>query len=270
MSDQQSTADLRLLGLGALAGLLVAGAGMLQQDSTLNALPEHAVASVNDVIISREMVDRTASRVSGEDAQLIQRLVDEELLVQRGVELGMTRSDLSVRQAVIDSLIASVTAEADAASPTDDELAAYLAGNPEQFSYVAKVSAEAWQTDDEPAAQAFISGLRTNDVAPMIEGVERMPDLPDGLMTLDILGSYVGPGIAAAAAEMPQGSSAVFARRGRWLVIRILAREREVVTDLQSIRNRVLISYRRDLADRTLESYLADLRQRADILVANP
>ena len=99
---------------------------------------------------------------------------------------------------------------------------------------------------------------------------EPMPDLPPGLMSLEILGTYLGPGIAAAAAEMPEGSSAVFARRGRWLVVRINARERSTLTDLSTIRNRVLLDYRRKLADETLETYIEDLRQRADVTVAQP
>ena len=95
-----------------------------------------------------------------------------------------------------------------------------------------------------------------------------MPDLPAGVMSLEILATYVGPGIAAAVAEMPEGSSAVFARRGRWFVVRINEKERSTLTDLSTIRNRVLIDYRRNLADQILRNYIEDLRQRASISVA--
>jgi len=278
LSEKNDKTDLRLLAFGALAGLVVAGIGILRQQSSIDALPATAVARVNNVMISRDVYDRAISRatnyagqpVEGDDAMMLQRLIDEELLIQRGVELGMTQSDAAVRQAVINSLIASVTAEADAASPTEDELAQYLADNPVRFSYISKVSAEAWQTDDESAAQRFITTLRAGDAANLEGAVEPMPDLPPGSMSLEILGTYLGPGIAAAAAEMPEGSSAVFARRGRWLVVRINARERSTLTDLSTIRNRVLLDYRRKLADETLETYIEDLRQRADVTVAQP
>jgi hypothetical protein len=69
---------------------------------------------------------------------------------------------------------------------------------------------------------------------------------------------------------MPAGSSAVFARRGRWLVVRVKQTETAAVTDLDSIRNRVLLDYRRHLADQALRQYLDDLRDRADIAVALP
>ncbi len=278
MSNKNDKADLRFLALGSLAGLVLAGIGILQQETSFDELPANSIARVNDIMISRERYVRAISRainyagqpVEGDDVMMLQRLIDEELLIQRGVELGMTQSDTAVRQAIIDSLIASVTAEADASSPTEEELAQYLDDNPERFSFVSRVSADAWQTDKESSAQEFIAALRASDTAATTEDIQVMPDLPSGLMSLDILGTYLGPGIAAAAAEMPEGTSAVFARRGRWLVIRIKQKERSSPTDLGAIRNRVLIDYRRNLADTTLRNYIEGLRQRASITVAKP
>jgi hypothetical protein len=276
MSEKKNKADLRLLAVGALAGLAMAGVGILRQEQGSNALPEGSVARVNDVLISRELYDRAVSRatdyagrpVEGDDTMMLQRLIDAELLIQRGVELGMTQSDAAVRQAIIDSLIASITAEADAANPTDDELKQHLADNADRFSYIAKVSVDAWQTDEESAAQELIAALRAGETAQTSDIVRPMPDLPSGIMNLEVLADYVGPGIAAAVAEMPIDGSAVFARRGRWLVIRINEKERETLTDLGAVRNRVLIDYRRTLADRMLRTYIENLRQRALISVA--
>ena len=92
----------------------------------------------------------------------------------------------------------------------------------------------------------------------------------DELLPVEELRDHLGPAITAAAAEMPDGSSAVFARRGRWLVVRVVAKERSYVSDLGSIRNRVLLDYRRHLADTMLRDYLNGLRDRADIRVAVP
>ena len=89
-------------------------------------------------------------------------------------------------------------------------------------------------------------------------------------MPLEILRDYLGPGISAAAAEMPEGSSAVFARRGRWLVVQVLEKRSATVTDLSSVRNRILLDYRRNLANQTLEAYVNDLRRRAAVDVVKP
>ena len=266
-----SNADIRWLVAGALVGLAAAGFGILRQSSAGTDLPNNAIASVNGILIHRDTFERAIERIGDADgARLIGRLVDDELLVQRGIELGMTESDTEVRAAIVNSLVASITAEADAASPSDEELLHYLEDNAERFSYTSALHVEAWQTDVEPVAQAFIAALRTSGSAVANEQIRPLPDLPPGLVPVELLRDYLGPAITAAAAEMPDGSSAVFARRGSWLVVRVVAKERARVEDLSAIRNRVLLDYRRNLADRMLGEYLDGLRERADVRVAAP
>jgi len=271
--------DLRWLALGALAGLLAAGYGILRQDSPSGTLPVSAVASVNDVNISRDHFARTLQRFdpgrgappSAEtQAAIIEKLIDDELLLQRGIELGMAQSDGAVRTAIISSLIASVTAEADAANPTDAELAKHLADNADRFSRTAKVAVNGWQTDDESLAQIFAASLRDNNGASLVAGIAAIADLPTALMPLETVRDYLGPGITAAVAEMPVNSSAVFARRGRWVIVHVLQKETAVAADLQSIRNRVLVDYRRHRADELLATYLDGLRDSAEIRLAAP
>jgi hypothetical protein len=268
--------DIRWLIAGALAGLLAAGYGILRQADSGDVLPANVVARVNDQVINRDRYDRALARLitygaaDDERALLLQRLVDDELLVQRALELGMVRSDTAVRNAMVDSLIASVTAEADAASPTDEELERYLADNTERFSFVASVAVAAWQTDDESIAQSFITSLRNDGEVAISDLIAAIPDLPPGLMAIEILRDYLGPGIAAAAADMPVGSSAVFARHGRWLVVKVLEKKIAAYNDLNSIRNRVLLDFRRRQAEQTLSDYIDELRHRADVHVALP
>jgi len=275
----ESIPDIRWLALGAIAGLIMAGYGFLQQSEIRVDLPDSAVSRVNNALISRDNYERALARLVAESAQppalerrtwLLERLIDEELLVQRGLELGMAQSDGEVRNAIANSLIASVTAEADAANPSDEELEKHLADNANRFSYVAKVAVEGWQTDDEAVAQHFVAGLRDNGESVTTDAIHAIPDLPAALMPIEVLGDYLGPGIAAATAEMPVGSSAVFARRGRWLVVRVTKKETALVTDLNSIRNRLIIDYRRSLADATLQTYLDDLRDKAKVDVVLP
>jgi len=268
--------DLRWLIAGAIAGLLAAGYGILRQDDSAVALPATAVARVNEQLITRDSYDRALARLAIDDladddkARLLQRLVDDELLVQRALELGMAQADAEVRNAIVNSLIASITAEADAASPSEEELEQYLAENADRFSYVASLSVGAWQTDDESLAQSFIASLRSDGEAATSAQIVPIPDLPPGLMPVSILRDYLGPGIAAAAADMPIGSSAVFARRGRWLVVQVLEKKSELVTDLASVKRRVLQDYRRSLANRTIREYIDELQQRADVEIALP
>jgi hypothetical protein len=271
--------NIRWLVLGAIAGLFAAGYGILRQDSSALALPDNALARVNEAIIDRDTYANALARYAALDdrpltaadkANLAQSLVDDELLLQRGLELGMAQTDTAVRTAIVSSLVASLTAEADAANPSDEELAKHLADHVDRFSYTAAIAIEGWQTDDESLAQDFVLKLRNTGEVPDLAGISSIPDLPGSLVPLETLRDHVGPGIAAATANMPAGSSAIFARRGRWLVLRVAQKETAAITDLDSIRNQVLLDYRRSLADDNLRQYIDDLRDRADIDVALP
>ena len=274
-NNMKNQADIRWLAAGALIGLLVAGYGILRQSDADAELPPDVVAMVNETTIARDIYERALSRLAEPDsarakAAILRRLVEDELLVQRGVELGMTESDSAVRSAIVNSLVASVTAEADAASPTDEQLMQYLADNAERFSYTSQLSVEAWQTDHEPVAQEFVRSLRAGDTTRTSDDIEAVAGLPTELLPADTIREYLGPAVTAAAAEMPDGSSAVFARRGRWLVVRVNEKERTAISDLATVRNRVLLDYRRNLADTLLTDYIDNLRQRADVRVIEP
>lgn len=274
VSGRSGVPDIRWLYAGAIAGLLAAAFGILRQAEPGNELPEGALARVNDQFISRDNFERAVERMgtgsAGDDTRVLQRLVDDELLVQRGLELGIAQSDIAVRSAIVNSMIASVTAEADSADPSDEQLEQYLEDNAERFRFVARMSVAAWQSDDEAIAQDFVTALREDGAAAEPEAIDRVPGLPAGLAPVERLRDYLGPGITAAATDMPVGSSAVFARRGRWMVVQVLDKELDTLGDLDPIRNRVLMDFRRDLADSLLRDYLEDLRRRADVVVAQP
>jgi len=268
----ESGRNIGLLAAGALIGLLMAAYGILRQTDSTSALPANALARVNDTIISQSDLERAVE--PGADAQrlraTLEQLINEEMLTQRALELGIPRSDPEVLAAMLNSIVASVTAEADAADPDDEMLRAHLRSNADQFSYVSKISVRAWQTDAEANAQAFSKAIRTDGADETPGDVTPLADLPGGLLPLSVAADYLGPGIAAAAANMPDGSTAVFARRGRWLIVQLVTKEVESSDDLSAIRNRVLMDYRQTLADELLANYVDSLRQKADVVIASP
>ena len=124
---------------GAALGLGIAALGLLTRSEPQPYLPDSAAARVNDVFISAESYRRTLERLesmrgqalSADDRErTLQQLIEEELLVQRGTDLGLVSSEATVRAAIVQSLVASVTAEADAANPSDVELERHLTETP--------------------------------------------------------------------------------------------------------------------------------------------
>lgn len=267
--------------IGCAIGLAVAAYGMLERAPNAGALPEDAVARVNERLIGVDHYRRTVERLetaagrelAPEDrARVLTQMVEEELLVQRGLELGLTASEATVRAALVQSLVASVTAEADAADPGDAELARFLADNAADYTYASASRVAAWIADDEWLAQDFAARLRealeVGDEPP--EGVRAVPGLPTTAAPPERLRMFLGPAITAAATEMPPQSVAVYARQGRWYIVFVQEHETETRAELAAIRSQVLLDYRQALAERALRDYVDGLRESADIVVIAP
>ena len=264
---------------GAALGLVAAAFGLLERTPP-EGLPESAIARINETLIGIDHYERTVQRLetlrgaplSGEDRQrVLQQLVEEELLVQRGVDLGLPQSEATVRTAIVQSLVASVTAEADAANPSDEELGQFLDQHADRYTYASATEVAAWVTDDERLAQQFsatVRNLGTSQEPP--DGVRAVPGIPDSPLPLARLRMFLGPAIAAAVSEMPVASTNVYARQGRWYVVSVVEHADSVRADLAAVRSQVLVDYRKDLADRALSSYLQRLLQDADVVTAAP
>src|SRR6266446_3398750 len=124
-----------LLALGALSGIAVAASGLLRNGlDNRSALPSGAVARINGQIIRVADYERVVAGLADDrrdgidDAQrrrVLDRLIDEELLIQRGLELGFARQDRKVRADLTAAVIASVLTEHEDLQPADAELQAF-------------------------------------------------------------------------------------------------------------------------------------------------
>src|SRR5687768_11054675 len=96
--------------LGAATGVVCAAIGLLLSGEGERSLPANAAASVNGTVIRLEEYDRAVAAfasdrrapIGAEDRRhVLDRMLDEELLVQRGLELGLARHDRRVRGDIV-------------------------------------------------------------------------------------------------------------------------------------------------------------------------
>ncbi len=122
---------LLLLTVGAVAGLLIASVGLLRDAATAAQLPDGVIARVNGTHILTADFERLVSGLQNDtqslaDAdtreRLLDRMIEEELLVQRGLELGLAVRDRKVRGDLTSAVIRSVVIEADQREPDSGEL----------------------------------------------------------------------------------------------------------------------------------------------------
>jgi parvulin-like peptidyl-prolyl isomerase len=112
-------------GLG-LAAALIGAAGAPRLEAT-----NEAAAVVNGVPIPREALARAVLALESDsrnavtskrEAAVLERLIEEEVLVQHGVGLGLAETDLAARRALVQSVLALAMAERAGAEPTEAQL----------------------------------------------------------------------------------------------------------------------------------------------------
>lgn len=285
-----------LLVLGAVGGAGLAAWGLLGNGAAArDAPPEGAVASVNGIAVTEDAFAGLAAAVAAErretslDAaerrRLLDRLVDEELLLQRGLELDLPRLDRTARRAVVSAVVGAVTADAETDEPDDTALQAFFAQERERFRSAGRVEVEVLLAGVGPprgepdavaqrraveAAARLRSGQSLADVRAALGDPIGSPP-PAGEISLDELRAAFGPSAAKAVdALAPGGTSDPVRGAAGYLVLRLVRRAPGEIPPFEAIRAQVRAAYLRSAGERALADYLDELRADAEVRLRAP
>jgi parvulin-like peptidyl-prolyl isomerase len=133
-----------LLACGALIGLLIAGYGLFTAKGTRShGVSPEAVALVNQrQILRSDFMTQTQAQYNVPFAQTtaeqrqktLEDMINEELLMQRGLEIDLPSYDPDVRSALVAGVELEVTAEVLAQQPTGEELRVYYEQHKDKYS----------------------------------------------------------------------------------------------------------------------------------------
>jgi parvulin-like peptidyl-prolyl isomerase len=133
-----------LLAGGALIGLAIAGYGLFTAKGTRSrGVPPEAVALVNQrQILRSDFMTQTQSQFVLPFAQttreqrhmVLEDMINEELAVQRGLEIDLPSYDPDVRNALVAGVELEVTADVLSQQPTPEELRAYYERHKDKYS----------------------------------------------------------------------------------------------------------------------------------------
>jgi hypothetical protein len=125
-----------LLGIAGVAGIVAGVLASLRGPALPPArLPESAIVSVDGTPILREEWERAVSLLAGDRreppkasdrARVLERLIDEELLVHHALAEGLVEHDRSVRDALLRAMIESIGADATSRAAEKPELRAFF------------------------------------------------------------------------------------------------------------------------------------------------
>lgn len=277
-----------LLAVGAAAGVALAAAGLIAVKPG-SALPHGAAARVNGELIRSEDYERTLAGLAGdrrdgvgagERQRVLDRLIEEELLVQRGMELGLARHDRKVRADLTAAVIASVIADTEDVQPTPAQLQAFYDENRAFFTRPGRLRLRqvfigvSGGTDEaaarEHAAEAS-RRLRAGEAFDAVRaalGDSEVSRLPDALLPAEKLIDYIGPTVLKAALGLATGEVSEPVRSGTgYHVLQVVDRQADVTPPLPEIQPQVVAEFRRRAGDQALRAYLDELRARAQVVV---
>jgi parvulin-like peptidyl-prolyl isomerase len=279
-----------LLIAGGAIGIALAATGLLTAQGDQHALPPNAVATVNGQPISAQEYGRVVEalaedRRSGVDDEqrrfVLKRLIEEELLIQRGLELGLAQHDSRVRKDLTAAVIDSVVAEVNDLRPDTAELRRFYDENRELFASSGQLRVrQVWFSVADPAqagaalerARQSADRLRNGDDFATVRadlGDREIAPLPDALVPLVKLSDYLGPTAVRTLQAMKVGDVSDPVRSGTgYNVLQLVDSRPGDPPAFEDIEALVLNEYRRRAADEALRRYLDDLRERADIVTA--
>jgi parvulin-like peptidyl-prolyl isomerase len=133
-----------LLASGALLGLAIAGYGLFTSKGTRShGVPPEAVALINQrPILRSDFMTQTQAefavpfvQTTGEQRRkVLGDMINEELLMQRGLEMDLPSYDPDVRVALVAGVELEVTADVLAQKPTPEQLRAYYEEHQDKYS----------------------------------------------------------------------------------------------------------------------------------------
>ncbi len=273
---------------------MLAALGIVRDVPVGNELPTGAIARVEGSLILREDYLRLVSgyesdtrRPSDRETRrhILDRMIEEELLIARALELGLGHLDRKVRADLTSGLIASIVSEFDEREPSESELRRHYEENQAYFAIPGRLRVRQMsfsETAREPdAASSASPAARADDARSRLsagEAWERVkrdlatPDvfpLPDAMLPAQKLREYLGPSVVQAAMALEVGELSEPIQSGTGLhLVDVLDREATRTPSLSEIREQLASDWRRRQGDLALRRYIDDLRADADVLIA--
>lgn len=271
-----------LCAIGAVAGLIVAGAGLFTAQGTrIAGVPAEDVAMVNQVpiLMSDYVANLRAAESVGLDKatpaqkkKILDQMIREELYVQRGIELGQQNDITEVRVALVGAVEAQQAIDAAATQPDETTLRAFYNQHLSQYEDEGTITLIDMIAPNPAAAKAAVAEIRAGKpvtAAARAHGLRPSGKMTDGEEYYFAGRIHLGDRLFDAASKVATGkvSDPIIAPDGIH-VIAVTQNTPPKATPYEKARDQVLSDYRADKINRMQVGADAFLRRRADIQIA--
>ena len=255
-----------------------------------------AVALVNDVVISEDQFLKYASNL-GADIQpeddveilelLLERMIEEELLVQRGIELDLHKKDIGVRKEMIKQVIDFIIQveknqvnEEDIRDFYNENIGKYTPTEKIQFQsiYINSLNKESVLLGTEsdlktlqPKLLKLYDELKTTDFLEIKSKFDENNffEVPNKLINIKDCNLLFGKSICnqIASLNLDEVSQPIFFDNG-YFIFKLVDRIKQEIDEkyYNEIKEKIIFDYNNGLDDEKLKNYLKYLKDNADII----
>ncbi len=270
-----------ILGLGLVIGIFLASLTIVEKN---NISDQNWAAKIEDRLIPYERYemqleglanDKRSPLTKKDKEYVLERMIEEELLIKRAIDLGMLENNPMARGTIVQQMIKNIIAEGSRIEPEEKELIEFFEENIGFFTkanrlrvrqiYFSKV--DFGDKVLEEARNAFtrlLEGETFDQVA--LSGSNSALKVPDTLMNLSKVREYIGPSLMREAQFLKPGQfSEPMKVSGGYKIIYLVDREDAPKPEYYNIRSSVLSEFSKRRDDQSLRTYLDNLKKWYDV-----
>jgi len=268
----------KLLLLASIIGTLLAIYSIMDSNKNYSSLPDNVAAVVNDKIIPSERYqtvieliknDKRDDLTDNDRNMALERIIEEELLVQYAYQNGFLEADDLLRKSIVRSVVDSIAEQSISVIPNEKTLRDFYQDNlplftiDEQFRIVILSSQNGsdinagkiiWQDSyDIPLLMNEIRSIKKLDISSDFISKYRLGTLIGPLLRDVVLSLKLG--------ETSEPLETIYG----YSIVTLIDKKGRVIPDFKEINEIVLQEYKRQQRETILNDLLSDLKRQSDI-----
>ena len=270
----------KLLLLASIIGTFLAIYSIMETNKNFSSLPDNIIATVNDKIIPSDKYqtiinliqnDKRDELTKADREMALDRIIEEELLVQYAYKNGFLEADDLLRKSIVRSVVDSIVEQALSVVPAEQDLLKFYETNRQTFAidekYRVVILSSKNQSDIDEGKVIWQSNYDLTLLRQTFKRIDRL-DIPTGFISKIRLGTLIGPLLRDKVLSLQVGeTSQTLKTIYGYSIVTLVDKKDRVIPEFKEISEIVLQEYKRQQREEILEELLKDLKRQSDIKI---
>jgi len=268
----------KLLLLASIIGTFLAIYSIVDSNKNFSSLPNDVIAIVNDKIIPSDRYrtviqlienDKRDDLTEADRKMALDRIIEEELLVQYAYQNGFLEADDLLRKSIVRSVVDSIVEQSVSVIPDEDELQDFYQDNLPVFTldeqYRVVILSSQNLPDIKTAKEIWQESYDIQKLEIDIPSIRQL-DISSGFISKLRLGTLIGPLLRDVVLSLSIGetSKAIDTIYG-YTIVTLVDKKDKIIPEYSDVKEVVLQEYRRRQRENILEELLSNLKRQSDI-----